>query len=466
MSPLPLVSALGCAVRIDADDRADGDIEAIVRAWRDAEATPDDPLPAAHRSVALTRGELRRELAALSQAVTLAAIEARRGELWMLHAGGLADDEGNVVAVVGPSGRGKTTATRALAAHYGYVTDETVGITDDGTVLPYRKPLSIIEDPAGEKAQRSASELGLRPLAARPLRLSAIVLLHRVPGGPEVPVLESCALGDVLPELVEQTSYLADLPAPLHRIAAHVAAIGGVHRVTYSEAETLAAALAPLFRRGDVVATLPVADAKPLTAEVETDLDPATGTTWWRGAHLDAIALGSPTDGAGERLALLQPEPAGGATLHIIDGIGPALWRAADGRSARALAEAVVAAHGAPPRGDAEAVVGAALDALGAADVVVREPSWRTRADAAWTSSDDGFVALSLARGGSPEPVALRDTAAIIWSALTTARGATAESLVRVIAERGDVDGTEIDRDVRAFLRSLAERGLAEPYLP
>ena len=53
-------------------------------------------------------------LSGLSQQVTLAAIEAARGRAWMLHAAGIATPDGQVVVLVGPSGRGKTTASRAL----------------------------------------------------------------------------------------------------------------------------------------------------------------------------------------------------------------------------------------------------------------------------------------------------------------------------------------------------------------
>ena len=51
----------------------------------------------------------------------------------MLHAAGIADADGLVVALVGPSGMGKTTASSYLARHgFGYVTDETVSIGPGG----------------------------------------------------------------------------------------------------------------------------------------------------------------------------------------------------------------------------------------------------------------------------------------------------------------------------------------------
>ena len=120
-------------------------------------------------------------LSGLSQQVTLAAIEAARGRAWMLHAAGIATPDGAVVVLVGPSGRGKTTASRALGTVYGYVSDETVAIDDDGRVWPYRKPLSVIEDSGARRRQLAPSALGLQPLPDAELRVAAVVLLDRDP---------------------------------------------------------------------------------------------------------------------------------------------------------------------------------------------------------------------------------------------------------------------------------------------
>ncbi|MEH3088408.1 MAG: PqqD family peptide modification chaperone [Microbacterium arborescens] len=479
MPPLPLVSALGCAVRFDAGERPADEVDAIARAWAGAAVRPEDGLPDRHLTVDVGPGAVTRALARLSQAVTMAAIEARRGELWMLHAGAVADADGNVVAIVGPSGRGKTTATRALAARYGYVSDETVAVAPDGAVLAYRKPLSIIEDPAGDKTQRSPAELGLGDLPAGPLRLSAIVLLDRDPGGPEQAEVVDCALVDVLPELVEQTSYLGQLPRPLAQIAAQARAVGGVRRVVYREASTLADALAPLFRAPDTVsldehpsdapATSP--DRQADVAGVGEGVD-SPGDRWFRAATLDALAPDLAQDHAGfgrgtpGRMALLQPEVDGGATLRVIDGIGPVLWRAAAGATLTELTAAVVAVHGTPSDGDAETAVAAALDALAAEGVLARDVSWRVGDDVAWTGDDDSFVALALAADGSPEPVSLDGTAGVIWRVLAEARGATVDAIARAVAARAGVTADDIAGDVAAFLRSLADRGLAQPFAP
>ena len=75
------------------------------------------------------------------------ALKATAGRRINLHAGGVADESRRVLAVVGPSGTGKTTATLALARRLGYVSDETVSIDPDGTVAPHPKPLSVVPDP-------------------------------------------------------------------------------------------------------------------------------------------------------------------------------------------------------------------------------------------------------------------------------------------------------------------------------
>ena len=296
--------------------------------------------------------EIEHLLSTASQKVTRAALKARRGELWMLHAGAVADEQGRVVVVIGPSGRGKTTATRTLAQRYAYVSDETVAIDSDGIVHPYRKPLSIIEDEQRVKAQRPPSELGLGALPAVPLRLAALVLLDRRPDGPDEAVIEDCNVGDVLDEVVQQTSHFADLPHPLRTLAAHAEAVGGFRRAIYREAEALADAFAPLFRdpATNVIAEEHVALAPPSRS--------GAAEGWQRTPYLDALALTDPS-----RIAIVQSGEAGGL-LRIIDGIGPVLWQHADGRPLAELVSAVVAAHGEPGSDDAAQLVDAAIAEL------------------------------------------------------------------------------------------------------
>lgn len=445
----PLISALGCAVRIDTSSLSGEEAQGVSHAWADAAWAAADGLPAVHRTVTLSAdGVTESRLAALSQSVTLSAIEARRGELWMLHAAAVADDQGRVVAVIGPSGRGKTTASRALGAAYGYVSDETVAIDSRGTVLPYRKPLSVIERAGAPKAQHAPSALGLRGLPDAPLNLAALVLLDRRPDGPDEPIIENCDLGDVIADLVEQTSYLADLEAPLQTIAAHAAAVGGIRRVVYREAETLPDALAPLFRNPQPVSVIvPESRVK----------DAAESSGVYRGAYLDALALEEP-----DRIALLLPTQYGGALLRVLGGIGPAIWRAADGVQSEDLVPIMIETFGMPSDIDAAVAVAAAVTQLEDDDVLVRHPSWRVRSDVAWTGRDDSFVALQLSRLVAPTPVAMEGTAALIWDVLTRATALNATELIERVAEASGVEPSDIDTDVRAFLASLKASALAE----
>lgn len=343
-----MISALGGMIRIDTSALEQSDRDALHRAWADAAADPTAPADAVIEVVAGM--ETDRMLSSISRRVTRAAIAAHRGALWMLHAGAVADDRGRVVVVIGPSGRGKTTATRTLARQYAYVTDETVAVDDRGVVHPYRKPLSIIEAANRVKAERAPRELGLGELPAVPLRLAALVLLDRRADGPDVAFVDTCNLGDVLHELVEQSSHLAAMPHPLRTIAALAESTGGIQRVVYREAETLAAAFAPLFRDPTEV-EIPVADA------ALSNISESTGG-WYRMEYLDALELSDPT-----RIAVVQENDASGQ-LRIIDGIGPALWRAAAGHSLAELVSAVVAEHGAPAADDPALMVEAAIAEL------------------------------------------------------------------------------------------------------
>lgn len=452
MPDIPLITALGCAIRIDASEREDADAAHVARVWADAAASPFDELPVAHRTVkAGADATLESELSSLSQRVTLEALQARRGQLWMLHAAGVADEEGRVVVLIGPSGRGKTTASRAVSAVYGYVSDETVGIESDGRVLAYRKPLSIIEQ-SSVKAQRSPSELALRPLPQTPLRVAALVLLERRADGPDTPVIESCDLGDVLADLVAQTSYLSDLPRPLQTIAAHAAAVGGIRRIVYREAGTLADALAPLF--------VDPAPVEPTEAVTRTHRS-SENSGVFRGAYLDAIQLDEP-----DRVALLQPDLPEGATLRLLTGIAPALWRSSDAASPQTLLRAATDAYGVPERTDAAAAVDAAIDELIREGVLATAPSWRVRDDVAWTGKGDRYTALQLSDLAAAAPVGLEGSAATVWGVLVAARGMTEEALVQVVAAQSGTEADDLRADVQTFLASLESAALAERIAP
>lgn len=309
----------------------------------------------------------------LTSTLTVEAIGLRRGDLLMLHAAGIAAQDGRVLAFVAASGTGKTTIARALGTRFGYVTDETVGVTAEGRVLPYPKPLSVKPlSGSAPKAQLAPGAAGLLPAPDAPLVLAGVVLLDRRDGVEEAR-LEPVDPIEALDDLVPQTSYLSARPRPISGLVATLAALGGVRRLVYSEAEDVV----------DLVAAILASDIS------------AAPASWNEVVPLD-IGVGD-ADGDGE--GLIRRAPADDAlsmpggeivvfcadTLVRLSGIGPAVWRlSAGGVRPGELLRAVLSEVGEPPPGvDAEAAVRAALDELVDLGLIASTPSSPTTPDEA-----------------------------------------------------------------------------------
>ena len=356
-----LIDAIGAVIEIDGSALSDDGWAAVESAWSGANmVTAADPSAtvAAHGTV--TTGSM---LASLSIDVTLAALKQRAGEVVLLHAAGLATTDGRVVVLVGPSGRGKTTASRVLGRHFGYVSDESVGIEADGTVLPYRKPLSIIEDERYLKVQRSPDELGLLPLTGAPLRVAALVLLERDDSA-RAARMERMDLAEGLVGLAEQASYLARQARPLGTLLAHIAAAGGVHRATYGDVATLMPEIARLAARMPARPLMPEHSARDRIAASPAitsawGLRADSAPTFRRAPVLDACAL---ADG---RLVLLLRHDDHANRVVALDGIAPAIWEAAaQPATLEALTAATIARHGEPPGANAVTVVAASVEEM------------------------------------------------------------------------------------------------------
>lgn len=354
-----LVNAIGAVVEIDVSRRAADFRARAFDAWADARhegsGVPDAVVvvPADTDDAAA--------LSALSTEVTLAALAEKRGaSLWMLHAAGLADERGRVVVMSAPSGTGKTTAARHLSRRFAYVSDETVAITADGAVVPYRKPLSIIAKGTPHKVQAAPSRLHADHPLQEDLRVAKIVVLDRRSDGPVVPDVEALDLATALELLAPQSSYLSDMTAPLHDIRGVLEATGGAVRVRYREVDTLDAVI-----DGFLSAESPTADRASETADAVPPQRPAAATVdgLVRTPVVDALELD------GGRLAVLRRSDAG-SRLHILDGIGPAVWEAAPGRTIAEITDKVVAAHGRPEGTDAQALVSSAVARLIADDLL------------------------------------------------------------------------------------------------
>lgn len=456
-----VVDAVGSRIAIDLSALDAEDAVALQEAWADATLPGAEDVPAVAATVVVEPGDRAEMLSDVSQRVTLAAIEAGRGRAWMLHAAGVAGPDGAVVVLVGESGRGKTTAARALGATLGYVSDETIAIESDGRVRAYRKPLSVITGAAAHKRQLPPSAIGLRGLPEAPLRVAAVVLLNRDPEHAGEPLLEVADLGDALPDLVSQTSFLHDQPAPLRFIAALAAATGGIRRLTYAEAETLApivealAAGVPASIGGVPHGHVPAAPRAARHAAA----DPSA-PRFRRTDAADTVALADP-----DRLAVLTVDLGGLGAVTVLAGLAPAIWRTAEGAALPELVDAALAAYGTPQGVSAHHAVLAAVGELMDGGLVHSdEPAIVRRADAAWVDSGDRVVALALspeADGRIAQPRALTGAGALVWDWLEAPVTLT-QLTARAVETAGPDAADEVPGQIRDFVAELITARLAE----
>lgn len=374
------VRALESVVRIELEDSLSPDEQVLIAdQWSDLRLTDVDATAASvlrarvgDPSVQpesrdgirfLTAGSAEELADVIASAVTLTGIGDLAGEALMLHAAAVARPDGGVIGFVGPSGRGKTTAALELGRSFDYVTDETLAVRPDGTVIPFPKPLSIGERPAHKRLGNAAS-LGLRSATGDSLRLEAIVLLDRRPGF-DRPVVEWVPLTEALEHLVPQTSYLSAMLRPLRTLVDLVTSTGGIRRVTYSEASTLATVVDEIVAlRDDVDSVL-----LDVSNESQRDCDCARGReetpgldgTYRRTKHSDALMVD-------DRLIVLRPNE-----VTVLDGVGPVVWLAASDSTDDELREAALNELPPPPPGvDPAEVVAAAVRQLVSAELLAK----------------------------------------------------------------------------------------------
>ena len=180
-----------------------------------------------------------------TQTITSALIGAQRGNLLMFHAGAVSHPvTGASVVFVARGGTGKTTLSRTLGTRFGYLTDETAGITLDGSILAYPKPLSIRDPEVPHKVETGPSELALVQAHPAPF-VTKIILLDRSPD--DAPWIEELGLLDALCALTAESSSLAALDRGLHRLADLIERIGPITRWHYAEAADIIDPLAELL---------------------------------------------------------------------------------------------------------------------------------------------------------------------------------------------------------------------------
>jgi hypothetical protein len=297
---------------------------------------------------------------AVASRLTGLGIRGLRGRSVMLHAAGLADDDGHVLVLVAPSGHGKTTAAVSLATRgLGYVTDETVAIDPDGSVVPYPKPVAFVDEasPTGPKMQHSPDALGMG-VAPPHLRLSRLLLINRQPDLSGAPRIERRELIDGLLDLIRQTSSLALLSRPLQTLCRIVDMSAGIYALTYAEIDEAV----PLLT--DFLSAERLDEDTP---EWKAVLDEGADPDDMRWALLDGRIRRKPLTDAiqsGDDVLLMVAD-----TPIKLSGIGLTIWETC--RSAATPEEvvaAVVYTHGEHP--EADLLTRQALSELSAAGVL------------------------------------------------------------------------------------------------
>lgn len=230
---------LGVRSRVAVEgDRADELVDALRRVWSRCLVPRGAEIVGEELTVALdAEVDLAPLLQRFTQDVTGAAIKAQRGRLFMFHAGAVTDpDTGAALAYVAPGGTGKTTLSMVLGRTHGYVTDETVGFTPDGRIVPYEKPLSVRpQDFAGVKDETSPDTLGLATVHPD-AHLRRFVLIRRDPALTR-PTVERLDPLDAIVMLASESSSLSSMDRPLQTLAAFLAERPPTLLVTYDEGE-------------------------------------------------------------------------------------------------------------------------------------------------------------------------------------------------------------------------------------
>lgn len=351
------VRAISTAVRLEVEGLAESGAgrSSLVRDWSRCLSSPGAGGPSATLRSAPDPG-VSREIQdyLLTTQVTSLAIERAAGTRLMLHACGLSDESGRVLALVGPSGTGKSTAALTLGRSLGYVTDEVVAVDDDGKVAPFPRPVAVDEG-AGTKRQAGPDGLGLLE-CPDDLGIGRLVLLDRRPDHAGPPQLMPVPLADALVELIPQTSALCALSKPLQRLGGLVDTCGGVFRLTYREIADTAPVLRKLLTSSDRAE-----HAWSAPGQVVVDADEIE----W--ALLDGRVRRAPvTDSIeidDETLVLV-----GGVPVRV-SGIGRTVWElAGSAPTLDELVRRVVAIHG--PHPEAAELVTRAVDSMCEAKVL------------------------------------------------------------------------------------------------
>lgn len=311
------IKAINTVIDLDMSQLPDDMAAQMEREWLAcAELLQTDP-PAPHQDATVLEAKHYGSAASYTvhRKVTQAAIAAAAGEMVLIHAGAVANDEGLVLGFVARSGMGKTTATRTLGQRFAYVTDETLACTPQGRVVAFPKPLSIGNRRAGDqKYGISPADAGLKALPRKDghqveLQLGGIVVLERDEHYRARPTLEAIDPLEGVAQVLAQTSSALLLDDPLQTYAKLCARSGGPWVLRYAEiteclelitelfAQLEAHSPAPTWRRlgPGPVQDLTIDDLPQLTDDTEPEpvaaAEPADLTaTFRRCPWVDAVA--------------------------------------------------------------------------------------------------------------------------------------------------------------------------------
>ena len=190
--------------------------------------------------------DLRLLLQLATQRVTYQAIHGNIGSLLMFHAAAVCHPEtGASLVAIAPGGTGKTTVCWTLGRGRGYLSDETVGVRADNTIVPYPKPLSVRRTDWDAKDETDPRAIGLAPAPVTPY-VAAILLLARDDEHTGPARLEPLDLFDAIIGMTPETSSLSRLSRPLHRLEELAAGLP-IARAHYKEAATLEVFLGELI---------------------------------------------------------------------------------------------------------------------------------------------------------------------------------------------------------------------------
>ncbi|MBS1674386.1 MAG: hypothetical protein JSS74_10520 [Actinobacteria bacterium] len=305
---------------------------------------------------------------AFSRAITQAVIERRAGSALLLHAAGLASEDGRRgVVLVASSGTGKSTAARHLGQQLGYLSDELMMIDEREELQGLTKPISlIVPDFPGGKDESSPDALGLGPTPIAPPRLAAMVCLSRADEAVE-PRFDAISLHELIAEVVPQTSSLWRVDRPLQRLAEAAQRGGGPFRLSYAEiadAEPLVHGLLDADRSPDGVREW--SEHRPSEQERWRENEGA-GAVFDGDFDDDVVISRAPWTDAIEQDG--EVSVLAGASFTRVAGIAATIWLCcAHPRTVAELGDVLAREHG--PHPDAVPLIQAALQELSARRLV------------------------------------------------------------------------------------------------